>query len=170
MAPLQPVSLRPLGLISRYGLLNWMGRELSCKSGILLDRSGSGLSQLHTTVEPWAFCLSMMSLMNHLSTTSGTGSVILSSTLSDNVNKILAVPTAKGQALADEYGIKFFETSAKTNLNVEEVFFSIGKDIKQRLTDTDARAEPHTIRINQSDQGAGKIDEDDSPKKLIDPI
>ncbi|KAL2899091.1 Ras-related protein RABE1c [Bienertia sinuspersici] len=29
---------------------------------------------------------------------------------SDNVNKILAVPTAKGQALADEYGIKFFET------------------------------------------------------------
>ncbi|WZZ17397.1 hypothetical protein YC2023_110486 [Brassica napus] len=94
---------------------------------------------------------------------------------SDNVNKILvgnkadmdeskrvslslsltAVPKAKGQALADEYGIKFFETSAKTNLNVEEVFFSIGKDIKQRLADTDARAEPQTIRINQSDQGAG---------------
>ncbi|KAF8395073.1 hypothetical protein HHK36_019013 [Tetracentron sinense] len=51
---------------------------------------------------------------------------------SDNVNKILvgnkadmdeskrAVPTSKGQALADEYGIKFFETSAKTNLNVEQ--------------------------------------------------
>ena len=31
--------------------------------------------------------------------------------------------------------------SAKTNLNVEEVFFSIGKDIKQRLADTDAKAE-----------------------------
>ncbi|KZV24503.1 hypothetical protein F511_37464 [Dorcoceras hygrometricum] len=54
---------------------------------------------------------------------------------SDNVNKILvgnkadmdeskrAVPTSKGQALADEYGIQFFETSAKTNLNVEQVFF-----------------------------------------------
>ncbi|KAH7553658.1 hypothetical protein JRO89_XS12G0039200 [Xanthoceras sorbifolium] len=66
-----------------------------------------------------------------------------------------AVPTSKGQALADEYGIKFFETSAKTNLNVEEVFFSIARDIKQRLADTDSRAEPQTIKINQPDQGAG---------------
>ncbi|KAE9461143.1 hypothetical protein C3L33_06946, partial [Rhododendron williamsianum] len=86
---------------------------------------------------------------------------------SDNVNKILvgnkadmdeskrAVPTSKGQALADEYGIKFFETSAKTNLNVEQVFFSIARDIKQRLADTDSRAEPQTIRINQPDTGAG---------------
>ncbi|KAH0910747.1 hypothetical protein HID58_034068 [Brassica napus] len=80
---------------------------------------------------------------------------------SDNVNKILVGNKAdmdeskKGQALADEYGIKFFEAvsqtylmktyktplSAKTNLNVEEVFFLIAKDIKQRLTDTDSRAE-----------------------------
>ncbi|PSR98251.1 Ras-related protein like [Actinidia chinensis var. chinensis] len=86
---------------------------------------------------------------------------------SDNVNKILvgnkadmdeskrAVPTSKGQALADEYGIKFFETSAKTNLNVEEVFFSIGRDIKQRLAETDSKVEPQTIKINQPDQGAG---------------
>ncbi|EXC35055.1 Ras-related protein RABE1a [Morus notabilis] len=86
---------------------------------------------------------------------------------SDNVNKILvgnkadmdeskrAVPTSKGQALADEYGIKFFETSAKTNLNVEQVFFSIARDIKQRLADTDSKAEPTTIKINQPDKGAG---------------
>ncbi|KAL4558262.1 hypothetical protein LXL04_036460 [Taraxacum kok-saghyz] len=65
---------------------------------------------------------------------------------SDNVNKILvgnkadmdeskrAVPTSKGQALADEYGIKFFETSAKTNLNVEQ-------------------AEPSTIKISQPEGG-----------------
>eukprot|EP00850_Spirogloea_muscicola_P005608 SM000026S08857 [mRNA] locus=s26:143430:144733:+ [translate_table: standard] len=67
---------------------------------------------------------------------------------SDNVNKILvgnkadmdeskrAVPTARGQALADEFGIKFYETSAKTNLNVENVFFTIARDIKQRLAET----------------------------------
>nr|GMD46583.1 ras-related protein RABE1a [Ipomoea batatas] len=52
-----------------------------------------------------------------------------------------AVPTSKGQALADEYGIKFFETSAKTNMNVEEVFFSIARDIKHRLAETDSKAE-----------------------------
>ncbi|KAK6926927.1 Small GTPase [Dillenia turbinata] len=86
---------------------------------------------------------------------------------SDNVNKILvgnkadmdeskrAVPTSKGQALADEYGIKFFETSAKTNLNVEQVFFSIARDIKQRVADADPKAEQSTIKINQPDQGAG---------------
>ncbi|KAF9665492.1 hypothetical protein SADUNF_Sadunf16G0128300 [Salix dunnii] len=86
---------------------------------------------------------------------------------SDNVNKILvgnkadmdeskrAVPTSKGQALADEYGIKFFETSAKTNLNVEQVFFSIARDIKQRLADTDTRAEPTTLKITPADQADG---------------
>ncbi|WMV52003.1 hypothetical protein MTR67_045388 [Solanum verrucosum] len=86
---------------------------------------------------------------------------------SDNVNKILvgnkadmdeskrAVPTSKGQALADEYGIKFFETSAKTNMNVEEVFFSIARDIKQRIAESDSKAEPQTIKIDQPDQTAG---------------
>lgn len=31
--------------------------------------------------------------------------------------------------------------SAKTNLNVEQVFMSIAKDIKQRLTESDTKAE-----------------------------
>ncbi|XP_071741050.1 ras-related protein RABE1c-like [Rutidosis leptorrhynchoides] len=75
---------------------------------------------------------------------------------SDNVNKILvgnkadmdeskrAVPTAKGQALADEFGIKFFETNTKTNLNVEQVFFSIATDIKQRLAASNSKPQPKT--------------------------
>ncbi|KAH9671143.1 ras-related protein RABE1c [Citrus sinensis] len=85
----------------------------------------------------------------------------------DNVNKILvgnkadmdeskrAVPTAKGQELADEYGIKFFETSAKTNFNVEQVFFSIAREIKQRLVESDSKAEPQTIRISKPDPANG---------------
>uniref|UniRef100_A0A453M9A2 Ras-related protein ARA-3 n=1 Tax=Aegilops tauschii subsp. strangulata TaxID=200361 RepID=A0A453M9A2_AEGTS len=79
---------------------------------------------------------------------------------SDNVSKILvgnkadmdeskrAVPTSKGQALADEYGIQFFEASAKTNMNVEQVFFSIARDIKQRLSEADSKTEGGTIKIN----------------------
>ncbi|RZC77186.1 hypothetical protein C5167_001334 [Papaver somniferum] len=82
---------------------------------------------------------------------------------SDNVNKILvgnkadmdeskrAIPTSRGQALADEYGIKFFETSAKTNFNVEEVFFSIAKDVKQRLAESETKAEVPTIKIVKQD-------------------
>ncbi|KAL0714333.1 hypothetical protein Bca4012_021312 [Brassica carinata] len=68
-----------------------------------------------------------------------------------------AVPKARGQALADEYGIKFFEASAKTNLNFDEVFFPIGKDIEQRLADRDARAKAKTIRINQVGLGHLKL-------------
>lgn len=44
-----------------------------------------------------------------------------------------ALLASRGQALADEYGIKFFETSAKTNLNVEQAFISLVRDIMQRL-------------------------------------
>lgn len=62
----------------------------------------------------------------------------------DNVNKILVgtkcdlanerlVEAARGQALADEYGIKFFETSSKSNINVAEAFISIAKDVKDRF-------------------------------------
>nr|GMD21878.1 ras-related protein RABE1c-like [Ipomoea batatas] len=110
-----------------------MASASNSKFGILLVKNGSERSLLHTIEEPWVFCWFMMLQMNHLLT---------------------AVPTAKGQALADEYGIKFFETSAKTNLNVEQVFFSIAKDIKQRLADTDSKAEPTTIKINQPESGA----------------
>ncbi|RVX12036.1 Ras-related protein RABE1c [Vitis vinifera] len=130
---------------------------------------------------------------------------------SDNVNKILVGNKADmdeskrviccanitGQALADEYGIKFlrralmtlvgwcpvnammvggcsqcpvnpgkitlftlillkpFEQSAKTNFNVEQVFFSIARDIKQRIAESDSKAEPLTIKISKPDPAIG---------------
>lgn len=46
------------------------------------------------------------------------------------------VDTSKGKALADEYGIKFLETSAKNSVNVEEAFTTLARDIKKRLIDT----------------------------------
>jgi Ras-related protein Rab-8A len=48
-------------------------------------------------------------------------------------NDFQKVSAEKGKALAAEYGIKFFETSAKLNSNVDDCFMSIAKDIVERL-------------------------------------
>ena len=61
-----------------------------------------------------------------------------------NVNKILignkcdiveqrAVSTEEGEALAKEYNIQFFETSAKQDINVERAFLHIASNVKDRL-------------------------------------
>mmetsp|Transcript_2473 Transcript_2473/g.7888 ORF Transcript_2473/g.7888 Transcript_2473/m.7888 type:complete len:219 (-) Transcript_2473:126-782(-) len=73
----------------------------------------------------------------------------------ENVNKMLVgnkcdmadkrvVEPERGQALADEFNIKFMETSAKSSINVEEAFVMLATEIKKRLIDSqeaaDARA------------------------------
>jgi Ras family len=39
----------------------------------------------------------------------------------------------EGEALAKEYNIYFFETSAKQDMNVEKAFLKIATDVKDRL-------------------------------------
>lgn len=70
-----------------------------------------------------------------------------------------AVTTKQGQDLADEFGIKFFETSAKSNLNIDEAFRSIAVDIQKRL------AESEHDRLDVANGSKFRVDEtQDAPK------
>ena len=41
----------------------------------------------------------------------------------DLPNRVIS--TERGQALAEDYGLKFFETSAKLGNNINEMFFEV---------------------------------------------
>ena len=43
------------------------------------------------------------------------------------------VTTEEGQELADKYGLEFFETSAKTGENVEEIFYNSCERISKKI-------------------------------------
>ncbi|OQS03284.1 Rab8 family GTPase [Thraustotheca clavata] len=84
---------------------------------------------------------------------------------SPNVNKILignkcdvdpserVVTKQQGEELAAEYGVQFFETSAKSNLNVEEAFRSIAVDVQKRL------AECESDRLDVANERKIKLDD-----------
>ena len=57
------------------------------------------------------------------------------------------VKPLEGEQLAKEYGIKFFEASAKLGSNVEESFLSIAKDVKDRLVAHGLPSTPATIQV-----------------------
>jgi len=75
----------------------------------------------------------------------------------DMVDKAV-ISTEKGQALADEYGIKFMETSAKNSINVDKAFITLAKDIKKRLIDNDTNGPAQAT-------GAGTVRLDDKGGK-----
>ncbi|KAK9474302.1 ras family-domain-containing protein [Dipodascopsis tothii] len=85
---------------------------------------------------------------------------------SEGVNKLLignkcdweekrAVSTEQGKALANELGIPFIEASAKANINVEEAFISLARQIKQRIMDTSPEPGPGTVDIGTGSKSSG---------------
>ena len=40
------------------------------------------------------------------------------------------VTTEEGQSLANDFGIQFFETSAKNDINVEKSFVTIAREVR----------------------------------------
>lgn len=45
------------------------------------------------------------------------------------------VSTEQAQALADELGLTYIETSAKSSSNVDEAFFKLAQQVKDHLVD-----------------------------------
>nr|XP_020447288.1 ras-related protein Rab-8A-like [Monopterus albus] len=50
-----------------------------------------------------------------------------------DINEKRQVSKERGEKLALEYGIKFMETSAKANINVENAFLTLARDIKLKM-------------------------------------
>lgn len=70
-----------------------------------------------------------------------------------------AVSTERGQQLADELGIPFLEVSAKSNINVDQAFYSLAADIKKRLIDS-ARTEGAStggVNVGETGQQSGGL-------------
>ena len=59
-------------------------------------------------------------------------SKVLIGNKSDSASK--KIDPARGKALADEYKMGFFETSAKNNISVKETFFYLAREIKSKNT------------------------------------
>lgn len=63
------------------------------------------------------------------------------------------VSKAEGEALAKKYGIPFLESSAKNNTNINEIFETLGRDIKKYLKESEPKAQ--NIKIGETKPTGG---------------
>ncbi|XP_034468533.1 ras-related protein Rab-8A isoform X1 [Hippoglossus hippoglossus] len=70
-----------------------------------------------------------------------------------DINDKRQVSKDRGEQLALEFGIKFMETSAKANINVENAFLTLARDIKSKmdtkLEGNAAQGSSHGVKISE---------------------
>ncbi|KAI2667978.1 Ras-related protein Rab-8A [Labeo rohita] len=73
-----------------------------------------------------------------------------------DINEKRQVSKDRGEKLALEYGIKFMETSAKANINVENAFLTLARDIKAKmdtkLEGNNPQSSNHGVKITTEQQ------------------
>ncbi|KAF7704324.1 hypothetical protein HF521_021396 [Silurus meridionalis] len=65
------------------------------------------------------------------------------------------VPKAKGEQIASEHNIRFFETSAKANINIEKAFLMLAQDILQKTPGKEPTNE--NVDMNNRSGSAGGL-------------
>ena len=66
------------------------------------------------------------------------------------------IDTEAGKQLADEYGLTFFETSAKTGLNISELF----QHVAQTIVENKPKSKVENPSVLRNDAGASKKDKE----------
>jgi len=69
-----------------------------------------------------------------------------------------AVPRAEAEALATEFGISYFETSAKKGFGVEEAFRNVAEQVVKRLAQDGGGGARAGSGGGGAAAGAGKVD------------
>ena len=73
------------------------------------------------------------------------------------------VSTEEGKALAEQYNLSFFETSAKSGYNVNEAFFTMGELVIEKATKNTA-TEPERTNQNINAEQLSKKKKSKKPK------
>jgi hypothetical protein len=67
------------------------------------------------------------------------------------------VTSADGKSIADKYGMKFFETSAKMNVNIDEAFSTIAEDIVSGIKENPDRFGGESSGGKKKKQGGAAV-------------
>eukprot|EP01016_Furgasonia_blochmanni_P008032 TRINITY_DN13225_c0_g2_i1.p1 TRINITY_DN13225_c0_g2~~TRINITY_DN13225_c0_g2_i1.p1 ORF type:complete len:212 (+),score=17.95 TRINITY_DN13225_c0_g2_i1:122-757(+) len=80
----------------------------------------------------------------------------------------IQVDPSEGRKLAEKHGLKFFETSAKESVNVDECFGTLARDILQQVLAREKHEQSHIAPVSQGSKLTQMESKKKSDKKCCD--